>query len=610
MSATASSPTAKRKRAGPVSTAMGDVYVDTTPRKKRARFDVMASSNADDDNSGGGGSDDAASYAGSYTAYADSVNTVGSIHETETPATDASSTRSKSKPREKKFACSWPQCCKKYARPVQLQAHMNSHTGQRPFKCEEDGCDKDFVKREHLTRHIKDKHGDQSFTCIQLIYNDVKGKQVECGRTFSSQTKLKRHIAAHEDKEETTCSWEGCGKVFRKLDTLQRHIKVDHLGEDAYICTRKTADGHACGQSFPTPSQLKSHEKKEHESPKYICDVCVNTDPVPPSELIVNDLDDEFLPGPEDLVALDDEPDHSMMDTLSLNERAVPRPSPGPGRFHTLHELQRHNRLYHPPTCADCGKLCKSQKDLNAHMDIEHSGDSGTAKSHVQPKKFVCPHEGCVRSTLENGFAKKGNMQQHVKSTHSKEKKFVCGEYDLSGVGKLEGWTGMGCGRVMGTKQSLIGHIRTQHMGLPALVSKRTGLLEQDRTYRVPRSSVDTCAVDDPSEVGALDSDIKDDPASDKMLSMITGFGYDQLRPFVCLERARGCQGRFTKAHELAYHLEMTHDWNVDDINDAIDDPDTFAPDPEDNLLRQMLKKELQRPEETMVDPQLEVMQM
>ncbi|KAM3419217.1 hypothetical protein BST61_g5158 [Cercospora zeina] len=595
----AASPVSKRKRAGPVDSALGEIYVDTTPRKKRARLQT----NHDDL----GDFSDANSYTGSYTPYAASVNTAAtdSLDDSETPVTEASSTRSKSRPREKKFICTWPSCDKKFSRPVQLQAHMNSHTGERPFKCEEEDCSQSFFKRDHLRRHIKDKHGNQSFTCTYVGFNDAKGQQEVCNRTFVSQAKLKRHMAAHEDKEETTCSWPHCRKIFRKLDTLQRHIKADHLGEDAYTCIRKMTDGSSCRKTFPTPSQLKSHERKEHEAPKYICDICASGDLPTLEEVITNDLDEEFLPGPDDTVAPDDEPNNASMDALSLEEVPCSTPSFGPGRFLTLHELQRHNRLFHPPTCSDCGKVCKSKKDLAAHSDIAHSSRDAAAQ-HIAQKRFVCPYVGCERSTLQDGFTKKGNMQQHVKTAHTKERKYICGEYDLEGVEKLTGWNRIGCGRVMGTKQSLIGHIRTQHMGLPALVSKRTGRLDKDSRSNMLQNSV--------IEQSTTDQDLNmhDEFAPNRTLSMITGYGYEQIRPFACLERAGGCQGRFIKVYELSYHMEMTHDWNVDDINDAIENPDSFAPEApgDDDVLRQMIRTELDGPLKGVVDPQLDAMQI
>ncbi|KAI6799441.1 hypothetical protein KC363_g1285 [Hortaea werneckii] len=51
-------------------------------------------------------------------------------------------------------------------------------------------------------------------------------------------------------------------------------------------------------------------------------------------------------------------------------------------------------------------------------------------------------------------------------------------------------------------------------------------------------------------------------------LSMLTGHGYDEIRPIPCM--IHGCANRFTKDYELATHLELTHGWQVDDVNDRI----------------------------------------
>jgi hypothetical protein len=274
-------------------------------------------------------------------------------------------------------------------------------------------------------------------------------------------------------------------------------------------------------------------------------------------ELVGNELDPEFLPSPEDMVCPEECLDPGMMDTLSLNETPVAPLFPGVVAFVTYHELQRHNTFFHPPVCSQCGKKCRSKKDLTAHMDIEHSGNPEEALKHLPKKKFVCPYDGCVRSNLENGFTKKGNVEQHIKSAHKKEKQFVCGEYDLTGNKRVEGWSGEGCGMAICNKSSLIGHIRTQHMGLPAIPGKRR-----------KKPSPDMMDMDD------SDSNVRPNRA----VAMLTGHGYDELRPFACLMASGGCQGRFGKEYELAYHMELTHEWNVEDINEALENPDTFAP--------------------------------
>lgn len=559
----------------------------TPSRQKKARFQTP-----DDD-------DNTSVYARSTIPSLADTNTA-TIAETDTPQTAASSTRSKSKSRVKKFHCTFPNCTKAFDRPVRLQTHINSHTGERPHSCPHEYCDKRFHKPEHLNRHIQEKHGNETFTCTHKVRKDDTGIIEECGRTFESANKLKRHVAMHEDKEETTCSWDGCGKVFRKQDTLQRHIKKDHLNEDSWVCNQQMPDGDICGESFPTPGQLRGHKERYHSAPKYICQICTDAMVHPPEEPepIDNGLDSAFLPTPEDYQETGHGFDPNVLGNLSLEDSTGSRlQSPGGlVYFPTYHDLQRHNKFAHPPVCDHCGKKCRSSKDLAAHIDIEHcSGE----KPQLE-KKFLCPIEDCPRSVAGNGFTKKGNMDVHVKTTHTKQKNFVCGEYDLKDNKKVEGWEGKGCGMALGTKASLIGHIRTQHLDLPV-------------NEKMPKRKTNPKAKRSNDE----DEDMDDAPdAPSKALAMLTGVGYQELRHFACLMAAGpgGCQMRFTKEYELCSHMELTHGWNVDDINDALGNPMEGFEDDGVQLAEGRLRRELEQHvgrfnaadgEVHMLDPQL-----
>ncbi|CAK4029157.1 Zinc finger [Lecanosticta acicola] len=518
----------------------------------------------------------------SWPSLADTNTATATIADTTTPFTDASSRASTGKARPKIYHCTFSDCNKVFDRPIRLQAHINSHTGERPHKCSKDDCDKSFYKPEHLNRHMKEKHGNATFVCTFEVRKDNIKEIEPCGKTFESASKLKRHVAAHEDKEETTCSWEGCAKVFRKQETLQRHIKKDHLNEHSYQCTRETADGSACGTLFPTLGLLKSHYAADHEAPKYVCDICTDAMVTPTRDEVpaLNDLDPEFLPGPEDLQEPGDELEAKMLDNLSLKDAGPPRMKGPPGVvcFPTYHDLQRHNKYVHPPVCTECGKKCKSNRDLAAHVEIQHPPPGTIPNPPPQPnKKYLCPQNGCPRSLPGHGFSKRGNMDVHFKSAHAKKRDFVCGEHDLSGNKKVEGWNGRGCGVAMTAKQALIAHIRTQHMGLPT----------NGKEPMKPRKRITAKKGTD------ADMDIDTENAGPStVMAMLTGDGYEELRPYACLlsRGPHGCQMRFAREYDLCTHLELTHGWNVDDINDALN-ASSGAQDPsEDDTFRQQLE--------------------
>jgi uncharacterized C2H2 Zn-finger protein len=495
---------------------------------------------------------------------------------TQTPLTGSSVSRCKTKPREKRFACSWTGCGKVFDRPIRLQAHFNTHTGERPHACPHDGCDKAFFKSSHLKAHISEKHNaDRSHVCNFSVYG-TGGQLVACGRAFPTSTKLNRHIAQHEDREETTCSWAGCGQVFRKQETLQRHIKKDHLNELPYLCTYETVDDGSCGQSFKTPGLLKTHVAQDHRARTYICEICSAAgcrDPGREEVAIANDLDEAFLPqrtGEES----SDVQQSGVESAPGTSEEPRNEPGNPPAvTFATFADLQLHNRIVHPPTCVDCGKQCKSNKDLKAHIEIYHAPTVVTTAGS-QNKDLLCPIVGCSRAVPGHGFTRKGNMDVHVKTVHAGEKAFVCGNHDLSTNPKVVGWNGIGCHLALGTKQALIAHIRTQHMGLDAATGIRTGLQKSDNSKKgrprklpIEQSALTAMDVDMTSTLPELSAT----PQVSTAMAMLTGAGYETLRPIPCLlAGSQQCQMRFTRECDLAVHMELTHGWQIDDVNEAL----------------------------------------
>ncbi|KAL1917257.1 uncharacterized protein VTP21DRAFT_4913 [Calcarisporiella thermophila] len=53
----------------------------------------------------------------------------------------------------RRYPCSV--CQKRFSRPSSLATHMHSHTGQKPFRCPVEGCGRCFSVQSNLRRHIK-----------------------------------------------------------------------------------------------------------------------------------------------------------------------------------------------------------------------------------------------------------------------------------------------------------------------------------------------------------------------------------------------------------------------------------------------------------------------
>ncbi|TKA77297.1 hypothetical protein B0A55_04344 [Friedmanniomyces simplex] len=432
------------------------------PISKRTRYRADRETNEDDLWEGIVHERETSNVSDDYSTPASSAPSYAFFEEASVAETLATSTSR----RPKKYVCDVPGCGKAFDRPARLEIHTRSHTNERPYVCDEETCGKTFTRLEHLTRHKKDKHSEAREHVCTHRFDTVEGGM--CGKSFTTATRLRRHVAAHEAKEETTCSHPGCGKVFRKQETLQRHIKIDHLHEKPFKCEHVGVDDEGleveCGQAFAKADGLKNHEAREHSGRRYFCEICTPEPDFAPYDAAVNGGERlEMPPTLEDAMVHPNTTFEEFSPNTELHAPLCPTNRVG---FPTYTDLQLHLRTLHPPTCTfpDCGKICETNRALKAHLEIEHSA-LATRQTHP------CTWPGCGR-----GFTKAGNLKVHMQSVHMKARNFVCGEFDLSdrmggkgavdGGAGLEGWNGVGCGRGFGTKANLEEHVRTQHLGL------------------------------------------------------------------------------------------------------------------------------------------------
>lgn len=351
--------------------------------------------------------------------------------------------------------------------------------------CSFEGCDKSYIEEKHLKQHIKGSHThERSYHC------DWDG----CTKSFLTATRLRRHRQAHEGHERFRCTaYPPCNQTFRKHQTLQRHIRSEHLQLAPFPCTYiDPITQEHCNAGFDGAGGLRKHEDRVHGILRFFCPECV-------------------IPGSL-------APDGSAMNV----------------GFTTEAQLQAHIKKEHA-NCPFCERRCASQRELEKHIETQHSGTT-----LAQRKNIPCTYLGCNKT-----FTKKSNLTVHIRTVHNGER-YICGTFDVSKVPDLSSWNGGdACGKDFVSKANLEDHVRTAHLGLPSLINskrKKSVSVSDDEDYNPDAP---------PKKRGR-----KTKPSA---LDDLIGASYaeDERRTIPCT--VPDCPYKFMREYDLQVHLRSKH---------------------------------------------------
>ncbi|KAL7742262.1 hypothetical protein ACLKA6_005524 [Drosophila palustris] len=155
-----------------------------------------------------------------------------------------SNLENESVPKRNQFQC--PYCSKYLNQSAHLNAHIRTHTGERPYKCPQ--CPKAFSHPSTLRYHLCIHSDERPFNCPY------------CPKSFSRLKNLQYHVKIHPGKKIHRCP--NCPKYFPESADLEEHIR-SHTGERT--CTEcphclKYVKGNL-------ERHLRSHAERPHKCP-------------------------------------------------------------------------------------------------------------------------------------------------------------------------------------------------------------------------------------------------------------------------------------------------------------------------------------------------------
>ena len=271
--------------------------------------------------------------------------------------------------RNKDYQCAL--CDSQFDTQTGYKLHMESKHQGLTYNCSQ--CNKICTQKGALKQHVYAVHENKSKKCplcdqrfstaderLQHIdeVHDGKGSQMcsECGLRFVNKCPICAK-AQQKSLEKLNTKCKICGKTFKSVFFLKKHVSGVHEGEKPPLCP-------SCGKSFETKESLKRHEERIHENKKpHKCSLC-----------------DGYYGDKSELRA----------HILGVHGEKKHPCSLCKKRFTNIAGLNRHIRLVHEKstaqTCHLCHKTFSSMWSLKYHISTVHEGKPKFQKKQKENK--------------------------------------------------------------------------------------------------------------------------------------------------------------------------------------------------------------------------------
>uniref|UniRef100_A0A0A1X854 Zinc finger protein 90 n=2 Tax=Zeugodacus cucurbitae TaxID=28588 RepID=A0A0A1X854_ZEUCU len=147
-------------------------------------------------------------------------------------------------------------CGKTFRRRLQLDTHLNIHTGSKPHQCEI--CGRQFRAVTTLARHRNTHQLRTTFSCKF------------CAKSFSRRAAMLSHELRHTQERRVPC--DECDKLFYTVNQMDTHKRKVHNKTDVASLPFQC---NLCTNRYRSASMLSTHKfKKHYKTAKIFCEQC------------------------------------------------------------------------------------------------------------------------------------------------------------------------------------------------------------------------------------------------------------------------------------------------------------------------------------------------